>query len=379
MKTTTTSYIRKSPSVFKKGIEKCPMKKPLRVIVISLVLVTSGCIFKSNRPPATPVEIIQPSPTTPLTPSGSTLTQPADTETISAVTVLQFVAGRNDYTITVDDTPREFILYVPSGYDPSMPTPIVIMLHGSNQHPNNMYENTNWVKKAEEEVILVVFPASWKYPLLEDGKIHEKWNTVALAQLAPPGTEFKDDVKFIRTIIEDLKVTFNIDNKRIFASGFSNGGGFVITRLIPEMNDVFAAYSTGGAGLLGEAEVNDVPITVSASLYSVIGTNDNKIAEGQDVPVPFPFAANDILNDPLFNPMFEKTTALLGLEMSYAVESQSDFTRFTFNKSLTGVDNEYVFMMIKGLFHVYPSGDDNRSKIDAADLFWDFFLKHAKP
>lgn len=355
------------------------MKKPFRLIVIFLVLVTSGCIFKSNRPPATPVEIIQPSPTTPLTPLVSTLTQPADTETISAVTVLEFVAGRNDYTITVDETPREFILYVPSGYDPSTPTPIVIMLHGSNQHPNNMYENTTWVKKAEEEVILVVFPASWKYPLLEDGKIHEKWNTVALAQLAPPGTELKDDVKFIRTIIEDLKVTFNIDNKRIFASGFSNGGGFVITRLIPEMNDVFAAYSTGGAALLGEAEVNEVPITVSASLYSVIGTNDNKIAEGQDVPVPFPFAANDILNDSLFSPMFEKTTALLGLEMSYTVESQSDFTRFTFNKSLTGVDNEYVFMMIKGLFHVYPSGDDNRSKIDAADLFWDFFLKHAKP
>jgi len=34
-------------------------------------------------------------------------------------------------------------------------------------------------------------------------------------------------------------------------------------------------------------------------------------------------------------------------------------------------------MMIKNMFHKYPSGDDNRTGIDAAVLFWDFFLRHA--
>lgn len=347
------------------------MKKSILILVVFML---SACRMGNNRT-ANPPDISQESTSSSVPNSDTPQPPPAESE----AAVLSFNMGRNDVTINVDDTPREFILYVPSGYDPNMPTPVVVMCHGSNQHPNNMYENTGWVRKAEEETILVVFPASWKYPLLDEEGIHEKWNTAAMSQLVPEGTELKDDVKFMRSIIEDLKATFNVDEKRIFASGFSNGGGFVLTRLIPEMNDVFAAYGTAGAGLIGDAGVEDVSITIPASLYSMIGTNDNKIADGQDLPVPFPFEADAILSDPVFSGMLAKTSALLGLDSNYAVESQGDFTRFTYNASLVGADNEYIFMMIKGMFHKYPSGDDNPTHIDAADLFWDFFLKHAKP
>jgi polyhydroxybutyrate depolymerase len=290
------------------------------------------------------------------------------------ISPLQFVTGRNEYVIEVDNTPRRFIVYVPTGYDPSRPTPVVVMCHGSNQHPETMYENTGWVDKAEQETAIAVFPASWEYPLLDEPGVHEKWNTLALSQQVPPGTELKDDVKFMRLMLDQLKATFNVNEQQIFASGFSNGGGFVLTRLMLEMNDVFAAYSTAGAGLMGEAGVGDIPIHVDASLYSVLGTNDNKIAEGQELAVPFPFAAEEIVNDPVFGLMLQKTTSLLNLEMSYSLESNPDYTRFTFNQSLAGADNQYVFMMIRGIGHVYPSGDNNRADINAADLFWAFFM-----
>ena len=241
-----------------------------------------------------------------------------------------------------------------------------------------MYENTGWVAKAEKENIIVVFPTAWKYPLIDEDGMHEKWNTPGTVTDVVPGTELKDDVKFIRTIIDDLRATFNVDDKRIFASGFSNGGGFVITRLLIEMNDVFAAFGTSGAGLIGEGSSGDLPVHVSASLYSTIGTDDNKISEGQDIPVPFPFAAQDIVSNPIFGGMLEKTASLLSLDISYTVESDPDFTRFTYNKSLVGADNEYIFMMIRNIGHIYPSGD-NRAGINVADPFWDFFLKHAKP
>ena len=94
--------------------------------------------------------------------------------------------------------------------------------------------------------------------------------------------------------------------------------------------------------------------------------------------MPFPFEAADIVSDPLFGGMLGKTTTLLSLDTSYTVESDPDFTRLTYNKSLVGADNEYIFMMIRGIGHIYPSGD-NRAGINVADLFWDFFLKHAKP
>jgi poly(3-hydroxybutyrate) depolymerase len=186
-------------------------------------------------------------------------------------------------------------------------------------------------------------------------------------------------VKFIRMILDDLKATLNVDEKRIFASGFSNGGGFVLTRLIPQMSDVFAAYSTSGSGLIGGATSLELPVQTGASLYSIIGTNDNKLGEGQGIPVPFPLEPDEIVNHPNFGPMLEKTTAFLALDMSNTVESDPAFTRLIFNTSRADADNEYIFLMLKGLFHVYPDGSDNRAGINAADEFWNFFMQHPKP
>jgi polyhydroxybutyrate depolymerase len=347
------------------------MKKgSLFVVILLSMLLLASCRLNRNAGKSEPKnETI--SPTTAATESAATAEPQAQ--------ILQFTPGRNDHTINVDNTPREFIVYVPSKYDHNSPTPVVVMIHGSNQSGNIMYENTGWAAKAEAENILVVFPTSWKYPLVGEGGVHEKWNTPGTASEVVPGTELKDDIKFIRSIVEALKATFNVDEKRIFASGFSNGGGFVLTRLIPSMNDVFAAYSTGGAGLIGEATLEDIPMQVSAPLYSVMGTNDNKISEGQGIPVPFPFTADELMNDPIFYGMLEKTATLLNLETSYTVESDPIFTRLTYADSTVGADNEYIFMMIRGIGHVYPSGDNNRAGINAADLFWDFFLKHPKP
>jgi len=295
------------------------------------------------------------------------------------IQTLQFSIGRNDYVLDVDGTPREFIVYVPVGYDPNVPTPVVYMIHGSNQSGQIMYENTHWARKADEETIIIVYPTSWKYRTTEANRVEDKWNTPGTEQIVVPGTELEDDVKFMRTILDSLKATFNIDDKRIFASGFSNGGGFVLTRLIPQMNDVFAAYSTAGSGLIGEGTVGDVPVQVSVSLYSILGTNDNKISEGQGIPVPFPLDAEEIINHPNFGLMLEKTATFLALDASHTVESDPNFTRLIYSTSLTGANNEYIFLMLKGLFHVYPDGADNRAKIDAVDLFWDFFLNHSKP
>ena len=345
--------------------------KNLFIGSLAILFFLSACRF--NRPNANNESVTE----APVLPN-ATVVNPDQTFTIQ-IDILQFTTGRNDYIINVDDTPREFIVYVPSGYDPNTPTPVVVMCHGSNQSGNIMYENTNWVAKAEEENIIVVFPTSWKYPLVGEGGTHEKWNTPGTASEVVEGTELKDDVKFIRSIIESLKVTFNIDEKRIFASGFSNGGGFVLIRLIPNMNDVFAAYATGGSGLIGDGTLEDIPIQVSVPLYSVMGTNDNKISEGQGIPTPFPFTAEELVNDPVFYGMLEKTTILLNLTTSYTVESDPKFTRLTYNESTSGANNEYIFMMIKGMGHVYPSGDNNRAEIDAANLFWEFFLQHPKP
>ena len=348
-----------------------------KLIILLFVIVLPACQPRAarNQEPST-ASTPQPALASPTTVAHPTR---ALSSSAAAVAPLQFVADRNDYELVVDDALREFIVHVPAGYNPTRPTPVVVIFHGSNQNGNMMYKNTAWVDKAEQENIIAVFPSSLEYFIARENEVQEKWNDAKLAQLTQPGTELKDDVHFVKVILEHLKATFNVDEKRIFATGGSNGGGFVMTRLVVQMNDVFAAYSTCGAILLGDIDASAITMTLDSSLYNVFGNMDEKIAELNGLTLPHPFQAEDILNDPNFSQMLRTTTTLLGLDMAYTVQSEAEFTTFTFNQSLVGADNEYVFRMVRGMGHIYPSGDNNRAGLNASDLFWDFFFKHAKP
>jgi poly(3-hydroxybutyrate) depolymerase len=293
---------------------------------------------------------------------------------------LTFHTGRNDYTITVDDTPREFIVYVPVGYDASQPSPLVFMYHGTNGTGAAVFESTHWAGKADEVNVIVVFPSSWHYFLITENDEARKWNDVGLDRLTGPGAELKDDVKFTRMILDLVSATFNVDEKRIFATGFSNGGGFVSTRLMIEMADIFAAFATSGSGtkLSEPGFAAGMPPGVSRSYYSILGTRDDVISAGQDVPLPFPMEAETIANHEMFGAMLTNTASYLNLDSTkYEVlHPREDYTVFLYNQSLTGDDNEYIFQMVKGMFHVYPDGGTIPVGLDAVEVFWEFFLRH---
>jgi poly(3-hydroxybutyrate) depolymerase len=287
----------------------------------------------------------------------------------------------------VDGTPREFIVYVPGGYDANRPSPVVFMIHGSNQSGKIMYESTDWAQEAEQENFIVVYPTSWKYKLTTSDRVEDKWNVHNLQTIVEPGIELKDDVKFIRMIVGMLQITFNVDSNRIYASGFSNGGAFVISRLIPEMNDVFAAYSTAGAAIFGpaapvnrEGDLSQLSLASSpASLYIILGSEDEKIAEITGATLPFPVVAEEMLQHPNLADIFTRTPQFLSLSPTYEVEYEKPaYATMTFSSSPTNAGNQFIFRMVKNMGHVYPSHDNNRYALNAADLFWEFFLQHHK-
>lgn len=349
-----------------------PFYRYLVVLLLTSLALTSCRLGLRDR--ATPPPQVEP------TAEAQPTSTPAPSPT-SAPEALEFQTGRNDYVIIVDDTPREFIVYVPAGYDASQPTPVVFMFHGSNQGGPLMYENTKWKEKADAENFIVVYPTAWKYPLIGESGLHEKWNDATLFMLVEAGTELKDDVKFVREMLARVEAAFNVDRKRIFATGFSNGGSFVSSRLIFEMNDVFAAFAICGSGVKAGREefTENMPESVAASLYTIMGTNDEKIAEGTGHPRPFPMDPLEILADELFGPTLTNTATLLSLDSAqYQVESENRYTRFLFDHSTVGSDNEYIFLMVDNMGHVYPSVDNNRYGLNAAELFWEFFMRHAR-
>ncbi len=355
-------------------------QKSFRTLIPLLTLVLAALACRAGGNQNVPAPAGNPTPVGQATPTGVTppLDPGQDEPDESAPAPLEFVTGRNDYTITVDDTPREFLVYIPGGYDASQPTPVVFMFHGSNQGGPLMYETTAWAAQAEADNLIIVYPTGWKYPLLDESGLHTKWNSAKLVNEVMPGTELKDDVKFVRTMLDLLKATFNVDAGRIFATGFSNGGGFVLTRLMIEMNNVFAAFAVSGSGLFGETDLSVIPTGLSPDLYIVLGTNDDKISEGTGHPLPFPVGEAAITADPLFQNLFANATTLLSLSPGHStVEESGNFTTFTFSESLIGADNVFIFRMVEGMFHVYANGDKVPKGFNVSELFWAFFEERA--
>jgi len=351
---------------------KTPKNTILKLLIFLSLITLSACVFRSQRnQEASPSQTHETATALPAAPTPTP---------VAALAPLQFVTGRNDYTITVDNTQREFIVYVPAGYDPNRPTPVVLMFHGSNQSGIAMYERTGWIAQAEKENFIVVFPTSWKYLLTSSNKVEDKWYDLVM-EVTEPSVKFKDDVHFVKVILDQLDATFSVDKKRIFATGFSNGAYFVVTRLLVQMNDVFAAFATGGMGPSPTSanEMIDTTVPVNTSLYKIFGTRDTLIAELLGLSVPFPFKADEIMNDPNFGPMLVRTAAQLELDSAYTLQSDANVTTLTFNQSLVGADNELIFQMIRGMPHAYPNGSNNPAGLDAAVLFWEFFMRHPAP
>jgi poly(3-hydroxybutyrate) depolymerase len=374
----------------------------LFVLCVACAIFLSGCRVLARRGadptplsedgglPATPSPTEAPPAPEPtaaptLPPPTAAPTEPPPTAAPTAEPTaegLRYEVGLNTYTLMVDNTPREVLVYVPAAYDPATPAPVVIIFHGSNGSGRVMYENTRWAARADEEGILIVYPSSWAYRLIESGRVEEKWNTRAMADQVVPGTELKDDVKFTRVILDRLAETFNVDARHLYATGFSNGGGFVLTRLMVEMADVFAAYATCGAGLFSadtDVDLSVLPTGLNASVFTVLGTNDEKVSENTGHALPLPIRAEDLAADPLFAEMFAVTTHMLSLDPNPdVVYAEPAFNTLTYDDSLVGAGNQYIFRMVNRMGHVYPNGVNNRYDYDVTPDFWAFFQQYER-
>lgn len=135
--------------------------------------------------------------------------------------------GDTEETIAVDGTNRTYLLHVPANL--KKPAPLVLVFHGGGGHARNMPNFTKFDQLADQDGFVVAYPESY----------NKSWNDTR-------GLSPADDVGFIRVVIEHLKRKWNIDSKRIYATGISNGG-FFSQRLACDMADQFAAVASVAA------------------------------------------------------------------------------------------------------------------------------------
>jgi polyhydroxybutyrate depolymerase len=161
---------------------------------------------------------------------------------------------------TVDGVEREAVVVLPSTSSNSKP-PVIFAFHG---HGGNMHFAARGMafENFWPEAI-VVYPQGLPTPgIIMDPKGERPgWQR-------EPGQERDRDLKFVDAILATLRQKYSIDETRIYATGFSNGGLFTYL-LLSQRPNVFAAFAPGGAVLLPS-----VSLTQPRPVFHYGGQND---------------------------------------------------------------------------------------------------------
>ena len=142
-------------------------------------------------------------------------------------------AGNYDYTLEHDGLIRSYIVHIPPAYNTNKKYPVVIMIHGGGGNAEAMQRYVLIDKVADKEGFIVVYPDGTGKTVLGT-KIY----SFDAGRCCTPNEV--DDVGFISKMIDKLGEDFNIDKKRVYATGLSNGAQMSY-RLACELGDKIAA------------------------------------------------------------------------------------------------------------------------------------------
>lgn len=156
---------------------------------------------------------------------------------------------------------RSFIMHVPSAYKGDKAVPLVIDYHPIGGSGNGEFGSSPYKAKTDPEGVITLYPDGTSKP----GGMGNGWNV-------GPCCSNDDDVKFSYAMIDKLKEIACIDPQRIYATGFSMGGG-MSNHVACMMSDVFAAVAPAAMDL---NKTNSAACKMSRpiSVINFRGTND---------------------------------------------------------------------------------------------------------
>jgi len=154
--------------------------------------------------------------------------------------------GATTKKIMVGTLSREYILHIPSGYTGTTAVPFVVDFHPIGGSDTEWRSGSPYPAVIDKEGVVSAFPNGEASPNLGNAWDVEKCCTTA------------DDIAFTRALVADVESIVCVDVKRVYAVGFSMGGG-MSNYLGCHAADLFAAIGPASFDLTQQNEGDCMP------------------------------------------------------------------------------------------------------------------------
>jgi polyhydroxybutyrate depolymerase len=267
----------------------------------------------------------------------------------------------NNGRLTSAGLEREYLVYVPKSYDARTPTSLVIVLHGAGLYPGAQRDFSRWNEVADRHGFIVVYGAG-------------RTSTGPRIWRVGPGPSLHQDVQYVSDVIDTLSTHYNIDPRRVYANGLSNGGGmsFALSCLL--------SHRIAAVGLVASAQTMAFELCPDSTPVPMImfhGTADNAAPyEGglsYVVTKPFP-------SMPRWAALWARRNRCDGKPVDSLVAPDVSVRAWRHCEN----DAEVKFYTIIGGGHTWPGGGPHPQwfvgrmtrSINASATMWEFFQRH---
>jgi polyhydroxybutyrate depolymerase len=278
--------------------------------------------------------------------------------------------GDHYRTLELDKYKRSYWAHVPPAYDGKKAMPVVLALHGATMSAKSMELLSGLNKKADQAGFIVVYPnGTGPNPLLFT------WNSGGFGAILGYGKP--NDVSFLARVLDEVEASWNVDKRRVYATGISNGA-MMCYRLAAELSDRIAAIAPVSGTIAVEKFEPKAPVPV----LHIHGTLDNLVPYEGPGPKVAAFMRFLSVEDTI-----ARCVKCNGCDANPSVTQlptpRDDFqvTRKTYEAGKDGA--EVILYVVEGGGHTWPGRPFGGGilgaytmNIDANDVIWEFFRQH---
>ena len=249
------------------------------------------------------------------------------------------------------------------------PVPVVLALHGAAMNGSMMVWFSGLNKTSDKSGFIVVYPSgTGTGPFLT-------WNAGGFKGKMAEGKA--DDVTFIGKLLDDLGAVVQVDEKRVYACGMSNGG-MMCYRLAAEMSDRIAAI----APVAGTIAIEECKPKRPVPVIHFHGSKDHIVPLEMTKGKTPSFMKLKGVEDSIQT--WVKLNGCDEQPKTDTISKDGDEMKVTRKCYGGGKDgSEVVLVTVEGGGHTWPGQvppvpfiGKSTKDISANDLMWEFFQKH---